>query len=310
MSKKKAYVVGNNVKTSLSPTIFQYWFEKYNIDGEYGCVEIEEKDFDQKIKTLLKEVGLVGFNVTIPFKEKIISYLTSQDEHATKIKAVNCVTINENNTTNGTNTDWVGFMSVLENFAKKHSPHGMLPKEKYNLEKYGPNHEKTKYLRAFQHDTAVVVGYGGAGKAVVYSLVQMGFKRIKVFNRTIEKIKNIETGVVRPFKLEELLKHTIESSVIINTIPNPNILGELGLSHNNYDRVIDHYGVGVDINYKTTNKVGAGLFNEYFFSAHRIHGIHMLVSQALPCFERWFGVLPEFNDPELSSKLLKIIRNK
>ena len=51
-------------------------------------------------------------------------------------------------------------------------------------------------------------------------------------------------------------------------------------------------------------------FSVNFFSAHRIHGIDMLVSQALPCFERWFGVLPELNDLELSSKLLKIIRNK
>ena len=317
MSKKKAYVIGNNVKTSLSPTIFQHWFEKYNIDGEYGYVEIEEKDFDQKIKILLKEVGLVGLNITIPFKEKIISYLTSQDEHVTEIGAVNCVTINDKNTISGTNTDWIGFMNVLENFTKNHAPHlqrsnspqGMLPKEKYNLEKYGPNHEKTKYLQSFKHDTAVVVGYGGAGKAVVYSLAQMNFRRIKVFNRTFEKIKNIETNVIKPFKLEELLKHTMESSVTINTTPSPNILGELGMPHNYYDRFIDHYNVGADINYKKT--MGTSPFNGYFFSAHRIHGIDMLVSQALPCFERWFGVLPKlYNDPELGSKLLKIIKNK
>ena len=310
MNMKKAYVVGNNVSTSLSPIIFQYWFEKHNIDGEYGHVEIQEKDFDQKIKTLLKEDGLVGLNVTTPFKERIISYLTSQDEHATEIKAVNCVTINDNNTIRGTNTDWIGFMNVLENFAKKNNPLGKLPKEKHNLEEHGLNHEKTKYLKVFQHDTAVVIGYGGAGKAVVYSLAQMGFRRIKVFNRTLEKIKNIETAVIKPFKLDELLKHTLESGVIINTTPNPNILGELGLSHNNYDQTIDHNNVGADINYRTINKYGTGLFNEWFFSAHRIYGIDMLISQAAPCFELWFGVLPEINDPEPRSKLLKIIRNK
>ncbi len=309
MTIKKAYVVGNNVKTSLSPIIFQYWFEKNNIDAEYGYVEIQEKDFDQKIKNLLKEEGLVGLNVTIPFKEKIISYLTSQDKCATEIKAVNCVTINDNNTISGTNTDWIGFMNALENFTTKWGPSGKLPKEKYIIEKYGLNHKKTKYLKTFKHDTAVVVGYGGAGKAVVYSLIQMGFRRIKVFNRTLEKIKNIKTNVVIPFKLDELLNHTLESGVIVNTIPNPNILRELGLSHNNYDQIIDHYNVGADINYKTTNKLGTGLFSNCFFSAHRIHGIDMLVSQAAPCFERWFGMLPKINDPELRSKLLKIIRN-
>ena len=310
MSRKKAYVIGNNVSTSLSPTIFQHWFEKYHVDGEYEYVEIQENNFDQKIKALLKESGLVGLNITIPFKEKIISYLTSYDGHATEIKAVNCVTINDNNTASGTNTDWLGFMNVLENFVKKYSSSGKLPKEKYNIEKYGFNHEKTKYLKAFQHDTAVVVGHGGAGKAVVYSLVQMGFRRIKVFNRTLKKIKNIETSVVKPFKLNELLNHTLESGVIVNTIPNPNILKELGLPDNNYDQTIDHYNVGIDINYKTINKEGTGLFNNYFFSSHRIHGIDMLVSQAAPCFKRWFGVLPTTNDLELRSKLLKVIRNK
>jgi len=310
MSKKKAYVIGDSVSTSLSPIIFQHWFKKHNIDGEYEYLEIQEKDLHKKIMILLKERGLVGLNVTIPFKEKIISYLTSQDEHATEIKAVNCVTINNNNTISGTNTDWIGFMNVLENFVKERGSSGKLPKEKHNIEKYGPNHEKTKYLKAFQHDTAAVVGYGGAGKAVVYSLVQMGFRRIKVFNRTLEKIKNIETSVVKPFRLDALLNHTLESGVIVNTIPNPNILGELGLSHNNYDQIIDHYNVGVDINYGTTNKTGTGLFNNYFFSAHRIHGIDMLVSQAAPCFESWFGVLPKINDPELRSKLLKIMRNE
>ena len=187
----------------------------------------------------------------------------------------------------------------------------MLENLKYNLEKYGPNHEKTKYLQSFKHDTAVVIGYGGAGKAVVYSLVQMGFRRIKVFNRTLEKIKNIETNVIKPFKLEELLKHTLESSLIVNTTPSPNILGELGIPDNYYDQFINHYNVGADINYKKTiTKTGTNTFNGYFFSEHRIHGIDMLVSQALPCFQLWFGALPELNDPELTSKLLKTIRNQ
>ena len=307
---KKAYVVGNNVKTSLSPNIFRHWFEKYNINGEYGYVEIQEKDFDQKIKILLKEGGLVGLNITIPFKERIISYLTSQDKHANEIKAVNCVTINNNNTISGTNTDWAGFMNVLENFIKKYSPLGKLPKEKHSLEECGPNHKKTRYLKVFQHDTAVVVGYGGAGKAVVYSLVQMGFRRIKVFNRTLEKIKNIETAIIKPFKLDELLKHTLESSVIVNTTPNPNILGELGLLHDNCLQTIDHYNVGVDINYKTIKENGKNFFNEYFFSAHRIHGINMLISQAALCFDIWFGILPDINDVGLRSKLLDKIKKK
>ena len=70
MSIKKSCVVGTNVSTSLSPTIFNYWFNKYNVNGEYSYEEIEEDSFDTKIKSILKEDRLCGLNVTIPLKKK------------------------------------------------------------------------------------------------------------------------------------------------------------------------------------------------------------------------------------------------
>ena len=76
MSKKKTYVIGTNVSTSLSPVIFEHWFQKYDVDAEYGFIEIKEENFDQEIKPILKKENLVGLNITIPFKEKIPSYLT------------------------------------------------------------------------------------------------------------------------------------------------------------------------------------------------------------------------------------------
>ena len=96
MSKKKSYVIGTNVSTSLSPTIFQYWFEKYNINAEYRHVEVKEENFNQKIKLIIKEEGLAGFNVTIPYKEKILPFLDGLDDVSKKLGAVNCVT-KENN---------------------------------------------------------------------------------------------------------------------------------------------------------------------------------------------------------------------
>ena len=76
MSKKKAYVVGTNVSTSLSPEIFNYWFKKYKINAEYGYIEIKEENFDREIKSILKNKDLVGLNITMPYKEKILPYLT------------------------------------------------------------------------------------------------------------------------------------------------------------------------------------------------------------------------------------------
>ena len=162
--KKRAVVIGTGVSKSLSPTIFNYWFKKYNIIGEYGYKEIKEENFDNEIKSLLNEEGLCGINITIPFKEKIISHVTKIDKHATKIKAVNCITKTKN-IIYGTNTDWVGFKEALSQFETK---------------------SKTRKIK---NNIAIVLGYGGSAKAIIYSLVMRGFETIKIFNRTYQKSK-------------------------------------------------------------------------------------------------------------------------
>ena len=73
---KKAYVIGNNTHNSLSPTIFNYWFQKYKVDAEYNYIEIKEENFDKEIKTILKMSDTCGFNIKVPFKEKIIPFLS------------------------------------------------------------------------------------------------------------------------------------------------------------------------------------------------------------------------------------------
>ena len=108
---KKLYVVGNKVSKSLSPTIFNYWFKKYNIQASYGYLELSEKNFHKKIKEVLEKKDTFGLNVTTPFKKKIIKHLGKIDAHAKKIGAVNCVT--NNKTVNGTNTDWTGYYKTL-----------------------------------------------------------------------------------------------------------------------------------------------------------------------------------------------------
>lgn len=186
MSKKKAYVIGTNVSSSLSPTIFNYWFEKYNIDAKYGFKEIEEERFDKEIKLILKEDGLCGLNVTMPFKEKITPYLTSTEpvkslnQSSDKIKTrvqdyikelnekiklpVNCVSIDSGGII-GKNTDRVGFENAC-------------------LTKL--NNNPTKNI-----NRAIIIGYGGAAKAIIYSLVSMRYRHVIVFNRTFDKIKNL-----------------------------------------------------------------------------------------------------------------------
>ena len=258
MTTKKAYVVGTNVSVSLSPTIFQYWFDKYKLDAEYGYIETKEESFEEEIKLILKEDNLCGLNITIPFKERIISHLTKIDKHATKIGAVNCVTIN-NNFIEGTNTDWSGFKDSLDYFEDN-------------------RYDKIKIKR----DVAIVIGYGGSAKAIIYSLKSIGYRKILVFNRTFEKIKNLKN--VLPRKLEELSTIAPFADLIVNTVPAKDFIDRMLYSLRPNDMFNT---LGYDIVYNNETN-----FLHRFMSNNSIRGIYLLVHQAAPCFHRWFGVKP------------------
>ena len=183
---KKFYVVGNKSSKSLSPTIFNYWFKKYNINAKYGFIELNIKNFDKKIKEILDNKDIGGLNITIPFKQTIIKHIDNLDQHAKKINAVNCVAINEK--TNGVNTDWEGYyktLPVLKNIKKKN---------------------------------ILVVGYGGAALAIHYVLKTKGFKNITILNRTRKKL-SFEKKTKYTLSTKRLNKYLSNADFIINTTP-------------------------------------------------------------------------------------------
>ena len=276
MNTKKACVIGSNVKKSLSPTIFNYWFKKYKINGEYLHKEIKNNLFKKEVKPLITNKEFSGFNITIPFKEKIIPYLGTIDKHSSRIGAVNCTT-RIRNKLRGQNTDWLGFNESIK-------------KKKINK------------------GTAIVIGYGGASKAIIYSLIFQKFKKIKIFNRTFKKIKNIKSFPsptsstafknISPHKLKELHKHLSTATLIINTTP-INVLKNIPKKTENK---INRKAFGFDIAYRP--KTGTG-FLKNFQHNQRINGMQMLVCQAAPCFKLWFGTLPQTNDKKLFNLLYK-----
>ena len=252
---KKAYVIGSNVKESLSPLIFKYWFKQNKIVGEYLPREIEPENFNEELKKILEEGGVCGFNVTMPFKERVIKEIDMVDEHSKKIGAVNFVSKTENGWI-GQNTDWIGFSKVIN----------------------------TKGA-ALNKKIAVVVGYGGASKAVIYALKKENFKEIKVFNRTEEKIHHLkkEKGVT-PINLKHLKDHLLEADLVINTTP-ANALQSILTQKETIK------SMAFDIVYRPEETD----FLSYFDKEKRLYGISMLVYQAAPCFEEWFGVKPSID---------------
>ena len=180
------FVVGNSVSTSLSPTIFNYWFKKYKIKASYGYIEIKNKNFTKEITEAINNKETKGLNITIPFKKQIIKHIDILDKHSKKINAVNCILIGKK--IKGINTDWLGYFNSL-------------PKN-INI----------------KNKTILLVGYGGAAQAIHYVLRKKGFKKIIIFNRTRRKI-NFFKKLKYTKNLNTLDKYLESAGLIINTTP-------------------------------------------------------------------------------------------
>ena len=249
---KKAYVVGESVKHSLSPTIFNYWFKKNNIKAVYKYKQIKPQNYLHEINKIMNQKNVCGFNITIPFKEIFLPKITTYDSHSKKIGAINCVS-KKNNAWEAANTDWIGFAESLK-----------------------------KQKNTNPKNLAIVLGYGGAAKATVYALLKEGYKEIKIFNRTKKKI--IDFGFKHQtslHQLRELPKYIKRADLLVNTIPT-NILDK-PLVNSVTDKLIVS-----DIVYKPKHTE----FLKKFKNQKKMYGIYMLVYQAAPCFIKWFEQKP------------------
>ncbi|MDC8000047.1 shikimate dehydrogenase [Aequorivita todarodis] len=166
-------LIGKNIGYSFSKTFFSEKFEKENLDHTYENFDIPSIAFFPRI--ISETPSLKGVNVTIPYKEEVINFLDELDEEAKKIGAVNTVKISEKGKRIGYNTDHFGFQKSLEAF---------LP---------------------LQQKTALILGTGGASKAVAYALDKLGFE-FKFASR-----KKTTAGLL----YSELDRSTVENHLLI-----------------------------------------------------------------------------------------------
>ena len=183
---KNFFVIGDKASTSLSPLIFNHWFEKYNIRAKYYFLEVSKKNFDTEIVKKIRDKKIQGFNVTIPFKKDIIKYLDNKNIHAQNIGAVNCVTIG--NKIKGINTDWVGYLNSIK-------------QEKINKNK-----------------NILILGFGGASQAIYYGFLFKCYKNVSIFNRSKKTINiNRSNKYTKDYSL--INSYLVKSDLIINTTP-------------------------------------------------------------------------------------------
>ena len=258
---RRAFVCGYPVAHSRSPLIHNHWLRSYEITGSYDRREVAPGQFAAFIEDIRQE-GVAGGNVTIPHKETAFSLLEQKDEAAEIIGAANTLWF-EDGKLCGSNTDGYGFAA--------------------NLDERAPGWAEAK--------TATVLGAGGAARAIIYALQTRGFTDIRIVNRTVSRAKELchhFRGGTTSHPWEAVPELLFDSGVLVNTTS----LGMDGSTSYDLDlgRLPDSAVV--------TDIVYVPLETPILKSAaerglRTVDGLGMLLHQAVPGFERWFGRRPE-----------------
>ena len=263
---RKAAITGHPVVHSRSPLVHGYWLKKHGIEGEYGRVDVAPDDADRFYRDFAAS-GLVGANVTVPHKETAAAACDWLDDAARTMGAANTLWIDESGKLNGANTDGLGFLG--------------------NLDQLAPGWDSNT-------GTALVLGAGGAARAIVWALLSRNYTAVHIVNRTREKAQKIadefgsKTFAHSWEKLGSLLG---EADLLVNTTS----LGMTGKSSLEIDLAdLPKAALVTDIVYAPLE---TDLLKQAAARGNRtVDGLGMLLHQAVPGFERWFGVRPEVDD--------------
>mgnify|MGYP000935957929 CR=1 FL=1 len=268
-------LIGYPIKHSLSPWIHETFLEKTNLKGTYSIIEIEERSFAEEIEKLKKR-DIDGFNVTVPYKEKIIPFLDEIDPQASAIGAVNTVQ-NKDGKWIGYNTDGIGYMRSL-------------------ISKY-PELKKDKNI------AILLLGAGGAAKGILHALVENGYTNITIANRSLDRASELAkaNGQIEILPLNDAEANLAAYSLIIQTT-------SVGMKPNADRSIISLANVrkGAIVSDIVYQPLVTNFLKEASFHGARIHFGHtMLLYQAQYAFEIWTGIKPEIGtmDDELKTIL-------
>ncbi len=268
-----AGVIGHPVAHSRSPKLHGHWLRTYGLDGHYVPMDVVPADLETVLRTLPK-AGFVGTNVTVPHKEAAMRLANHVSDRASVIGAANTLVFREDGSIHADNTDGYGFMQNLRSGAPDWNPAD------------GP---------------AVVFGAGGAARAVLQALADAGVPEILLTNRTRTRADHLKEEFGQRITVIDWVQagNVIENAeLVVNTT-------SLGMQGQPELRVpLDGLQPGAVV----TDLVYTPLKTRLLQSAEEagctaVDGLGMLLYQAIPGFERWFGVRPEVDD-ELRAAVL------
>jgi shikimate dehydrogenase len=268
-----AGVIGWPVDHSLSPRLHGYWIERYRIMGAYVPLAVRPEDVTDVLRTLPR-IGFRGVNVTVPHKEKAAAAMDDLEPLARTIGAVNTVVVRDDGSLLGRNTDAYGFIENL----REGAPHWHAPRK-----------------------PVVVLGAGGSSRAVCVALLDAGVPEIYLVNRTAERARQLAAELgeeVIAVRWEDHGAAMAEAALLVNTTT----LGMKGQPETELDLSrLPKSAVVTDIVY--TPLETPLLARAKARGNVTVDGLGMLIHQARPGFEAWFGVKPEAT-PELRAHLV------
>ncbi|EFL89705.1 shikimate dehydrogenase [Ahrensia sp. R2A130] len=259
---KRAFVIGHPISHSRSPLVHGMWLQHHALEGTYIAHDVSPENL-LAFFNRIRAGEFVGGNITLPHKETALELVDEVDDTARRLGAINTVWM-EGDRLLGTNTDGEGFLA--------------------NLDDRHPGWDAPARLRA----GALVLGAGGASRAIVMGLADRGFQRVTVANRTVargEAIAEEFGGPCDTISIDEASKGG-DYGLIVNTT-------SLGMG-----------GEGMPIDPAlfprstlVTDAVYTPLMTPLLLAAKAagqptVDGLGMLLYQAVPGFERWFGIRP------------------
>lgn len=257
-----AGVIGHPISHSKSPNLHGHWLRKYGLKGHYVPIDIAPEKLGDLLPRLA-DLGFVGANVTIPYKEKVMELADLITDRATLIGAANTLIFRKDGRIHADNTDGYGFIENIRQAIPDWNP------------KTGP---------------AVVFGAGGASRAVIASLLDVGVPQILLTNRTR----------IRAEKLREDFGHRVQ---VVEWVQAGNVLEEA-------DLVVNTTSLGMvgkpEMRVPLDGLKRGAIVNDLVYTPLRtrllataeeqgcrvVDGVGMLLHQAVPGFERWFGQRP------------------
>ncbi|MBK5947279.1 shikimate dehydrogenase [Rhodobacter veldkampii DSM 11550] len=261
-----AGVIGSPVAHSRSPALHGHWLKTYGIRGHYVPMDVAAEDLEQVLRTLPK-AGFVGCNVTIPHKEAALVLADVISDRAALIGAANTLIFRPDGKIHADNTDGYGFIANLRQNAPQWLPAA------------GP---------------AALIGAGGAARAVLASLLEVGVPEIRIANRTRARADALRAEFGARIVVYDWAQagNMMEDAL---TVVNTSSLGMVGQPELRVPLdALDFRAIVTDLVY---TPLRTRLLDEAAAAGCTVvDGLGMLLHQAAPGFERWFGTRPEVNE--------------